>query len=493
MKQSLFAVLTIFLLLCTVQAALAEEGLPEDLELDSDLDGFFDADEEDDGSDPFNPWSTPSYADDGDDDGYADITEEIFGSDPADATSIPTIALTVSPTPVTVVGEEGETYTVTLTLTNDGLVSLLDVSLTHDLTALNDDDGDEITLSFSTATVAEIVAGATETVSLTVDVENGFDADVFIGTLTLTDGLSGQSVLVPLTLDIRPLVCEEGHVGNLDVTINEPDAGEDFEQGETITVEVEVDNEDSNNVVVVVEAVLWNIDENRVIDSYKTPSTRIEDCEEETFILDLDVMGSAISDADSYAIYVVAYEHNREDEQCHTDVVAVELEQLDEFAVVVQERYHPHLVACGADVEFNVEIENQGEDDLTGVFVEVFSPSLGFDVQGPSVRVRDGERAQLVAVATIPEDVAEGAHVVSYTLDYGADTISSDMTVQVICAEERAFVAPVRQEFGPVPIYDTGVASNSAGIPVFYLAGANILLAVLALLLAALAVSRRKA
>jgi len=122
--------------------------------------------------------------------------------------------------------------------------------------------------------------------------------------------------------------CEAGIIGDLEIDINEPDDDDEFYEGQTMRIEVDIKNTHSTQDIknVNVEAILYeyeNGEYDEINDVENDSETEIEDGDELTYYLDLLIDSIDDEDNDFY-LYVRAYDDNNEEEQCNYEYMQID-------------------------------------------------------------------------------------------------------------------------------------------------------------------------
>jgi len=284
-------------------------------------------------------------------------------------------------------GQEDNSGTGTFTVTNNGNVILNSFTFTNNIN-LNDSDGDSISLTFSNP--GTVNPGASATVTITAAFGNNIDLDNYAGTVNVTSGTATDSFR--LNLQIQPEICSDGIVkdgdttssGNafLDIDLREPDNGDDIKPGDTLNIDVRVQNDDDTDMDVVVEAFLWNLDQNEEIASVEGDSVNINDGDTETYELELEIPKSSDLDTDdSYVLYVKAYEDGDEDQNCNEESVNLDFEREAHATVVKQVTISPSTASCSETIDIKVDVENQGTRDEDDVYIQVKNNELNLDME----------------------------------------------------------------------------------------------------------------
>ncbi|MEK6941103.1 MAG: putative S-layer protein [Nanoarchaeota archaeon] len=353
---------------------------------------------------------------------------------------------------VTITGEDGEAVEGVVTMKNTGNVDLTfdTSSIIHDIT-LTDNDEDEITL-FVAAIPTSIVPGEQKTFKIKADFETGIDVDTYSGEVTITSK-EGAVDKFNLELNVQPEVCEKGIVGNLEIDLQKPDNGDDFSLGETVSIEVKVDNEDDSDLDVEVEAFLYNVDENSVIERVTSDSLEVREGENEDFNLDLDIpFDSDINEDDEYILYVKAYENGDEDKNCAQDQIDIGIDRQKDDVRVENVLVTPSTAACGEVAEFVVDVINVGSNDQRDVHVELINSELGIKEQSEEFDIDKGSDpdndAKKRFTFTIPNDAEEKTYSIEgvVVFDDGNEKNSEFVSLNVLGCGETPVEPPVQDE-----------------------------------------------
>ena len=340
-------------------------------------------------------------------------------------------------------GQEDNSGTGTFTVTNNGNVILNSFTFTNNIN-LNDSDGDSISLTFSNP--GTVNPGASATVTITAAFGNNIDLDNYAGTVNVTSGTATDSFR--LNLQIQPEICSDGIVkdgdttssGNafLDIDLREPDNGDDIKPGDTLNIDVRVQNDDDTDMDVVVEAFLWNLDQNEEIASVEGDSVNINDGDTETYELELEIPKSSDLDTDdSYVLYVKAYEDGDEDQNCNEESVNLDFEREAHATVVKQVTISPSTASCSETIDIKVDVENQGTRDEDDVYIQVKNNELNLDMESNLFDLDDfagnDESATKRFSFTVPNNAQAKDYLIEGIVYYndGDDTQSEFETLSV--------------------------------------------------------------
>jgi hypothetical protein len=387
------------------------------------------------------------------------ITGTESGSSPA---NVATLAYTVTvlgqdkldvktydnATALEIIGEEGQTgLTGTFNIENTGSNPLQ--SLTFDTAALDlsDSDNDAITLSFSDP--GTMNPGETKTVTITASFGNNIDLDTYGGTMTVKTGSTSLDTF-KLDLKVHPEICEDGIVSDgdpssrtnadLDLDIKEPDNGDDFKPGDDINIDVKVDNDGDDDLDVVVEAILYNLDEDEEVATAESSTEEIKDGDDESFEFELEVpRDSSLDEDDRYVMFIKAFEDGDEDLNCNFDSVDMDFKREKDDIVVKDVEVVPNSVRPGQNFEVIVDMENEGTKDQKDVYVKVLNSELGFNVKS--------NEFDLDKAGDSDDDITR-----RFTLSIPEDAEERDYTIEVSVFDDNDDVYDNGQEFVTVTV-----------------------------------------
>ena len=288
-----------------------------------------------------------------------------------------------------IASEADDSASGTFSIKNTGSTTpvLSSSSFTYTAADFTDGDGDLITLNF-TSIPATFGPGDTDSITVTASVDEDMDAGIYEGTVTVTSGSGTDTFL--LEVRVQPEVCEDGIVKDgdpvtpslafFDLSIEEPDDGDDFEPGDTIKVEVKVSNDNDDDMDVVVVAFLYDADDDNELVSAESDPQTIKDGKKEDFILELDIPFTDVDEDNTYIIYVKAYEDGDEDENCNEASKEISIEQPKHLVVVDDFTITPSSAKAGEIISFTVKAFNVGSSDESDVTVRVLNTELGLDM-----------------------------------------------------------------------------------------------------------------
>ncbi len=354
-------------------------------------------------------------------------------------TAVPVLAaisdITVDPLTIdTVEILQNDLATISFTLTNDHLTDTIMLSTSID--DVEDDDGDSLTFILDDTITLDPLE--TQTFDLTIDVPKTMDIDTYDTTLTFTNDLTLETETIDFAIEVTPGVCDFGPAGSaLKIDIKEPDGGDDFNPGDEMRIEVEVDNDGSDDLRVQVEAFLY--DESGIIESSASKDVDIEEDEDEKFVffMTIPVLNEAIDDDETFELFVKAFDDDDEDQECVQDKVSVDIE-LEKHDILIAEstRFLPSVVACGSEATLLVDVINVGKKDenvqikVESTALDIYEVSDTFELEDFNAD-EDRNEGGRTFYLSIPEGVAEGDYGVSIKALFSGETAQSNEILQV--------------------------------------------------------------
>jgi hypothetical protein len=274
-----------------------------------------------------------------------------------------------------------QTEDIDLLITNTGTVDLTSwdfvfTSDDGDSDFAEDNDDDRVDFSYSAST-DPLTPGSSMTISVTVDAESDLDEGSYDGTLKVsTTGLSAVEKDLPVDLTISPSICEDGKVGNdIEINIEEPDSGDNYSPGDTVTVEFEIDNKGDEDLDFDIEIILYNEDDGKKVKTVRE-EVQIDEDESEDVSVDIE-LPSDLDDDDTYYIYVQVHEEGNEDDSCDFEKVRIDIELEDEDAKISEVSVSPSSnLVCSDEYTVTVEVESTGKKDLENLFIELLDSDL---------------------------------------------------------------------------------------------------------------------
>ncbi|MBI2107096.1 putative S-layer protein [Candidatus Woesearchaeota archaeon] len=354
---------------------------------------------------------------------------------------------------------EGQTKTTDVVFKNKGTVALSNFEVAHTLSTDgssvifdNTDKEDKIVLEYKVddKELSSLVLnpGESKTLKIKTIADEGFDLGTKSGTFTVKSKVQGTTTEVvdsaSFDLEVTPELCEVGPIGTkLVLDIKEPDNGENFKPGDRITVEINVENKDSEDRDVELEVSLWNLNENDELlssdESLNIDSNSDEDVEVE-FVLPY---GEEIGSSDKIVIFAKAvFDDNdfEETDQCAEKSVPIDVDRENHEVIIREFVANPTTLSCGDNVNFRVSVLNIGKKEEDNVQIAVRSPDLfGVnDLQSNEFTLKKFDKSDNAAVKTfsfrLPDEVKAGSYNVESLVLFDSKS-KSDVETQTLTIE----------------------------------------------------------
>jgi len=338
--------------------------------------------------------------------------------------------------PLALTSEDDNTVSGTFTIKNDGNVDLTfsDSSITHNVD-LDDGDGHNMTLSF-TSIPTSLTPGSSDAITVTANIPNRMQIGTYSGDVTAASGSANANFT--LEISVQPEVCKDGPVGELEINIDDPDNGDEFAPGETIDIEVSVENNDNDEMDVGVTAFLYNIDEDDNIVEEDSEVIEIGDSDEETFDFELKLpFDGGLDEGDNFKLFVKAFEDGDEDSNCAQDNIDIEIKREKHDVRVDDVSLSPSVASCGDGVEARIDVLNVGSSDEDDVYVQLKNSELGLDEKSEifdldSGNDKDNDFSTSI-LFNVPEDTDEKEYQIETVVYYddGDEKSSKFVTLSV--------------------------------------------------------------
>ncbi len=227
-------------------------------------------------------------------------------------------------------------------------------------------------------------------------------------------------------------LCEEGIIGDLELEIEKPDEGDDFQIGDVIKIKAEVDNNADEDKDFIVEASLYNIDEDDEEENVESNDEEINEDDSETFKLEIEVPDD-FDDNDDYVIFVKAYEDNEEDTQCDQNAVGISLEREKHDVIIKDATITSQTVYSGNSINVFVDVENVGSKD-EDVYVTLENSALEISEKSETFELEehgDDDFSTQIFFVKIPSDAKEGDYLLNIRVvfDDGSDERTETISV----------------------------------------------------------------
>lgn len=307
--------------------------------------------------------------------------------------------------------------TETIKVKNQGSRSF-NLEVTPDV-IVTDEDGNKISLSVSPSNTFTLSPGSEKTIDITASVAHDRqEIRTYSGFILVSSPIDADAAVeADIVIDVQPNLCDEaGIVGedDLRISIEEPESDDEFKIGDTIDLEINVDNRASDDKRIKVEAFLYSGD-NEVDQDEDT--TRLDENEDEDIDLSLYIDPDEDVDVDDLTIYIKAYERGSEDLICNQIRQGLDIETEDDELLVTDVSISPlGMVDPGALMTVRATIFNIGEEEQENVYMRVVEQTLGIDESSSTFLLKEygnDDESKLTTFLTvrIPDDAKPGEYV----------------------------------------------------------------------------------
>ena len=243
--------------------------------------------------------------------------------------------------------------------------------------------------------------------------------------------IAGSGIKYNLSLFDHLDTCESGEQGKLNITLKKPDDGKDFNPGDKIEIKVKVKNNNEQKKKVIVEAILYNIDEDDDEIKVESDKETIKIGDSKNFELELYVPND-FNEGDRYVLFVKAYEDGEEDTQCAQKIIDVEFER-ENSDLKIKKLEIPSSVYPGKYLDVFINVENLG-DDNEDAYIILNINKLGISEKTESFELEeygeDNSFSEILSIK-IPEDADEGNYTLNVLVDgeESEDSVSKEFSI----------------------------------------------------------------
>ncbi len=364
--------------------------------------------------------------------------------------------------------EEGSSVSLNLKLKNTGNSVLNNVVLSHDFGTVRDSDDNELKLTLTPSSIASLGVNGEATLSLVMDVESGFEVKYVKGNLIFTSNEGPLLPNVPVTLSVRPSVCSAGSSPReIELDITDPDDDDEFEAGDEFSLIVNVENKANDNERIEVEAILYNVDNDKSEDK-QTKTIKVDEDNDEDFTFDFVVPEDA-EDNDEFELFVKAFQRDNEDQVCAEDSISLDVEVPDHKLLVESFSLTPATAECGDTVTGSLLLRNLGSSDEE-VTLDVVNEKLKLSQSSSLVEVKEDRKRNIQPVSfrfVVPENAEDGEYVIQAKANYGGLTTAEKTLTLVNCGEKASEEASEAQTEKSLSASDSVAASSVTGAASF--------------------------
>lgn len=259
-----------------------------------------------------------------------------------------------------------------------------------------------------------------------------------------TTGLTGKKILRITVIDQKapPMFEDIDRCDVIDdrlvIIIKDPDKGDDFDVGETISIDVEVKNAYSEDLDVDMDVYLYDADKDDVLESLDD-NMDVDKGDRENFEFELEIP-SDVEDDDFY-IFVKAIGDDGI-KLCNEAYVSININREDNDVRIKSVDLGKEKVFGGDNLNIDVEVENVGAKKQDDVYVVVESSVLGIKETSEKLDVKEFDKSNEETFSfyiKIPVDAKEGSYDLKATVYFDDDDETNSETVSFNVLEKTIF------------------------------------------------------
>ena len=240
-------------------------------------------------------------------------------------------------------------------------------------------------------------------------------------------------------------------------------------------LEVKVNNEDDNDLDVIVEAFLYNVDQDEEVERVESETEEIKEGRTKTFEFSLDIPTLDVDEDDDYVLFVKAYEDGSEDDHCAEESIDIDIKRAKHEIAIQKFTATPNQLTCGDTFDVVVELENIGTTDEDDIAIRLLNDVLNIDVLDTRTysldkfEDNDNEATVRFTGISIPEDALERSYDLEVVLDYNSNREQRSAFTQLMvrdCQEEGEVIVPVNEQLQLLTSSFTVDSKSSVSLPV---------------------------
>jgi|GEM_PF-2252390 len=210
------------------------------------------------------------------------------------------------------------------------------------------------------------------------------------------------------------------------IEINEPDAGKNFQIGETIRVDIEVKNNLGEDMDVDVDAYFYDLSEDKIIEE-ENDGTEIGKGDSEEFSLEFKVEED-LDAGNDYGIFIKA-----NGDYCQEKFVKVKVERVED--VVIKDVKSDRDAGCGENLDLGIKVQNLGSKEQE-VKIKVENSELGINEESEEFELdeygkRNDEKEENFLII-LPEDI-QGDYKLLIKVLFNGEERRNEKEISVEC------------------------------------------------------------
>ncbi len=221
---------------------------------------------------------------------------------------------------------------------------------------------------------------------------------------------------------------------NIEITIDEPDNGEDFAPGEIIDGELKLRNNFEIDKELDLKVYLYDLTENDDVEYDKKKGFDVDASDSEEFEFSI-IIPETITDGHKFALYAQATD-SENDSICnsHSVEISIEREKHDLVIQNIKSNSDSDTLCIGSTAYFDVEIANLGKEDEEA-YLKVENSALAISEKTEMFEISEfdesgDERTETISL-NIPADAKEGSYPFIFSVVYNGNTESAEKNMEL--------------------------------------------------------------
>lgn len=210
---------------------------------------------------------------------------------------------------------------------------------------------------------------------------------------------------------------------SIKIDFNDPDDGDEFEVGDLIEGELNIENDLGDDQKFSVNVYLYDLGEQDKVDSFKKKIS-VDEGEDE----DMDFTLEIPEDLEEGTYYLIA---NVEDDACNQEYITIDVETKEHHIILDDVKMNTKTVYPGSKVEGYAYVKNLGSND-EDVYLKAESPELNASQKTGTFEVDEGDKEHEYFSLSIPSNAKEGVYRFILSAISSESTDSEELEFNVV-------------------------------------------------------------
>jgi len=227
---------------------------------------------------------------------------------------------------------------------------------------------------------------------------------------------------------------------SISIEIKEPDEKEEFAIGETISFNIEVENNLEDDSDFDIRAYLYDLTDDNKIEDYKD-SVDINQGDTEKISSEFEV-SEDIDETHEFAIFVRAIE-DKDEIACNEEYITIGFERQEHDVIIQNLDINPTELVCGDYLNLEVKLQNRGtSDEDVSIYIE--NTELKIKEQTPEFELEkysDKDTVNKFFSVKLPENIKSGEYEIKVSANFDnedkADTIKRKISIDCQKIEQK--------------------------------------------------------